>query len=141
LKAEVNLDRYQGSVFEIQVASVLMHGWSEVEHDLVYKPKSGKLSDEEYAILDEINGLVIAGEIGLERLQKAMISRVAGQREIKDQFDVKSYLANFIGDMSNMDLGDLQLVTDFLSFSNNLNRSSLKKYMKNIDTAGNGDLA
>jgi ppGpp synthetase/RelA/SpoT-type nucleotidyltranferase len=63
--------RYADAVVEVQVASVLMHAWSEVEHDLVYKPLGGNLSDEEYAILDELNGLVLAGEIALERLQRA----------------------------------------------------------------------
>jgi ppGpp synthetase/RelA/SpoT-type nucleotidyltranferase len=63
--------RYTEARVEIQVASVLMHAWSEVEHDLVYKPFEGTLSDEEYAILDELNGLVMAGEIALERLQRA----------------------------------------------------------------------
>src|SRR5690606_3192277 len=43
--------RYQNTLAEIQVASVLMHAWSEVEHDLVYKPYSGELSKEELAIL------------------------------------------------------------------------------------------
>ena len=48
-----------------------MHAWSEVEHDLVYKPLNGTLSEEELAILDELNGLVLAGEIALERLHIA----------------------------------------------------------------------
>ncbi|TPD93645.1 hypothetical protein FJP68_14800 [Pantoea vagans] len=61
---------------EIQVASVLMHAWSEVEHDLVYKPLQGELSNEELMILDEINGLVLSGNIALERLQKAGLHRV-----------------------------------------------------------------
>src|SRR5882762_4034208 len=38
--------RYAKAGIEIQVASVLMHAWAEVEHDLVYKPFSGELSDE-----------------------------------------------------------------------------------------------
>jgi ppGpp synthetase/RelA/SpoT-type nucleotidyltranferase len=63
--------RYTEARVEVQVASVLMHAWSEVEHDLVYKPLQGNLSDEEYAILDELNGLVLSGEIALERLQRA----------------------------------------------------------------------
>ena len=62
---EESLDRsqkkYTTARIEIQVASVLMHAWSEVEHDLVYKPLQGTLSDEELAILDELNGLVLAG--------------------------------------------------------------------------------
>ena len=39
--------KYATARIEIQVASVLMHAWSEVEHDLVYKPLSGTLSEEE----------------------------------------------------------------------------------------------
>lgn len=30
----------ENKIAEIQVASVLMHAWSEVEHDLIYKPYS-----------------------------------------------------------------------------------------------------
>jgi hypothetical protein len=55
----------------------LMHAWAEVEHDLVYKPYEGELSDEEYSLLDQLNGLVLAGEIGLEQLQRAGEARVA----------------------------------------------------------------
>ncbi|MGH9762389.1 MAG: GTP pyrophosphokinase, partial [Blastocatellia bacterium] len=69
--------RYAEAKIEIQLASVLMHSWAEVEHDLVYKPQQGALSDEEYAILDELNGLVLAGEIDLERLQRAGETRIA----------------------------------------------------------------
>lgn len=68
--------RYSDASIEIQVASVLMHAWSEVEHDLVYKPLQGSLSEDEYAILDELNGLVLTGEIALERLQRAIAARV-----------------------------------------------------------------
>ena len=52
--------RYAEARVEYQVASVLMHAWAEVEHDLAYKPLEGRLSVEEYAILDELNGLVMA---------------------------------------------------------------------------------
>ena len=39
--------RYAEAAVEIQVASVLMHAWAEVEHDLVYKRLEGELSDDE----------------------------------------------------------------------------------------------
>lgn len=85
--------RYAEARIEIQVASVLMHAWSEVEHDLVYKPLQGKLSEEEYAILDELNGLVLAGEIALERLQRAGEMRVSSDdREYTNHYDVASAL-------------------------------------------------
>lgn len=45
--------------------------WSEVEYDLVYKPLDGDFSGEEYALLDQLNGLAISAEIALENLQKA----------------------------------------------------------------------
>ena len=74
-----NEQQYTDVRIEIQVASVLMHAWSEVEHDLVYKPTKGQLSEEELAILDELNGLVLTGEIALERLQKAGGNRIRNQ--------------------------------------------------------------
>jgi ppGpp synthetase/RelA/SpoT-type nucleotidyltranferase len=85
--------RYTEARVEIQVASVLMHAWSEVEHDLVYKPLQGKLSGEEYAILDELNGLVLAGEIALERLQRAGDTRISlHDREYTNHYDLASSL-------------------------------------------------
>jgi ppGpp synthetase/RelA/SpoT-type nucleotidyltranferase len=88
-----NQKRYADARFELQVASVLMHAWSEVEHDLVYKPMEGSLSDDEYAIIDELNGLVIAGEISLERLQRALKARIAkaGER-FTSHYDLAAFL-------------------------------------------------
>jgi hypothetical protein len=85
--------RYAEAKIEIQVASVLMHSWAEVEHDLLYKPQQGQLSDEEHAILDEINGLVLAVEIALERLQKAGEARVAVRgRKFTNYYDLAAHL-------------------------------------------------
>ena len=71
--------KYGSARIEIQVASLIMHAWSEVEHDLIYKPMQGTLSEEELSILDELNGLVLAGEIALERLQAAGNSLTWGE--------------------------------------------------------------
>ncbi|MCH9300402.1 GTP pyrophosphokinase [Pantoea allii] len=74
---------------EIQVASVLMHAWSEVEHDLVYKPLQGNLSEEELMILDEINGLVLSGNLALQRLQLAGLKRTESDNyEFKNHYDL-----------------------------------------------------
>jgi len=84
---------YSKALIEIQVATVLMHAWSEVEHDLGYKPTVGELSEDEYAILDEINGMVLAGEIALERLQRAIKRRVEqGGVPFKSQYELAIYL-------------------------------------------------
>ncbi|MGC5378091.1 hypothetical protein ACPXB1_06385 [Micromonospora sp. DT68] len=85
--------RYSTARVEIQVASVLMHAWSEVEHDLAYKPLEGSLSEEEEAILDELNGLVLAGEIALERLQKAGKARSSiSDRRFANHYDLAAFL-------------------------------------------------
>lgn len=85
--------RYAVANIEFQVASVLMHAWSEVEHDLVYKPFEGKLSPEEYSFLDQLNGLVLAGEIGLEQLQRAGEARVAeADRRFSNHYELAAHL-------------------------------------------------
>lgn len=130
--------RYADARVEIQVASVLMHAWSEVEHDLVYKPFEGALSDEEYAILDELNGLVIAGEIALERLQKAGEARVAGsEREFANHFDLASHLLSRIalaaqGPVAETALGRVDLLFELLKRLNLLTPEQLKPYIEAV---------
>lgn len=90
--------RYADSLVEIQVASVLMHAWSEVEHDLVYKPMNGGASREELMILDEINGMVIAGNIALERLQSAIGERVNSINYVfKNHYELAAFISKEVG--------------------------------------------
>jgi ppGpp synthetase/RelA/SpoT-type nucleotidyltranferase len=92
--------RYASALIEIQVASVLMHAWAEVEHDLVYKPQQGALSYDEYSILDQINGLVVAGELALEQLQRVGKQRVAAQdRKFSNHYDLADYLLDRAGSL------------------------------------------
>ena len=113
--------RYADAIVEIQVASVLMHAWSEVEHDLVYKPFQGKLSEDEYAILDELNGLVLVGEIALERLQGAMERRLSqAKTEFANHFDLAGYLHSRLSEKlgeapPEWALGRVDLLFDFMS--------------------------
>jgi ppGpp synthetase/RelA/SpoT-type nucleotidyltranferase len=81
---------------EVQVASVLMHAWSEVEHDLAYKKMSGAVSAEEYACLDEINGLVIAGEIALNRLKRLSAQRARSMSKLETALNLKDYLVSWL---------------------------------------------
>jgi ppGpp synthetase/RelA/SpoT-type nucleotidyltranferase len=85
--------QYKDTPIEIQVASVLMHAWAEVEHDLLYKPLTGDPSDAERAILDEINGLVMAGEIALGQLQTAVKQRfLQEEQSFSNHFELAAYL-------------------------------------------------
>jgi hypothetical protein len=130
--------RYAEARVEIQVASVLMHAWSEVEHDLVYKPFEGTLSDEEYAILDELNGLVIADEIALERLQKAGETRVAAsERHFENHFDLASHLLSRTalatqGPLADSALGRVDLLFELLKRLNLLTPEQLKPFIESI---------
>jgi ppGpp synthetase/RelA/SpoT-type nucleotidyltranferase len=86
---------YAKALIELQIASVLMHAWAEVEHDLVYKPAEGQLSEQELALLDQVNGLVLAGEIALEQLQEAIKLRVADQdKPFSNSYELAALLHN-----------------------------------------------
>jgi hypothetical protein len=112
-----------------------MHAWSEVEHDLVYKPFEGTLSDEEYAILDELNGLVMAGEIALERLQKAGEARVAGsERAFVNHYDLAAHLLSrpslaAHAPLADSALGRVDLLFELLKRLDILTPERLKPYI------------
>ena len=82
-------------IIEIQVASVLMHAWSEVEHDLAYKKLMGAVSREEYECLDELNGLVMAGEIVLNRLHQLSRQRIQSLTTFESHYALATYLTNW----------------------------------------------
>lgn len=135
LKEESLTKRYTDTFAEIQVASVLMHAWSEVEHDLVYKPFSGNLSKEELAILDEINGLVLSGEIALERLQSAMAERTKQSNDITDKYELTNFLLNTIDKnyLNKIKLGDTYLLNNYLNTIKKLDTKDFNNYINKIN--------
>ena len=62
---------------EIQVTSMAMYAWQEVNHDLIYKsPKEhGTLTPDEKSTLDMVNGLVHANEIALNQFHTSLKRR------------------------------------------------------------------
>jgi len=130
--------RYSESSVEIQVASVLMHAWSEVEHDLVYKPLSGEVSEDELAILDQLNGLVMAGEIALERLQRALKIRTSqSNQSFNNHYELATYLYSVFGDrdndrkFDNLVLGRVDILFSFLKEIKKENADDIKVYLNN----------
>lgn len=127
-------ERFTDTIFEIQVASVLMHAWSEVEHDLVYKPSSGELSEDELAILDEINWLVLTGEIALERLQRAITERTKKQTEITDKYDLTNLMFhNYTNNFKNINFGNTEYLAKYLKAIKKIDTSQIAEAMKNIN--------
>jgi len=132
LKDEVITTRYKDDTTEIQVASVLMHAWSEVEHDLVYKPYSGDLSKEELAILDEINGLVLSGEIALERLQSAMASRTAQSIKIDNKYELTNYIISRFKNNEKVKFGNTYFINNLLKSNKDIDTKTLNEYLNLI---------
>ena len=104
--------RLENPRIEIQIASLLMHAWSEVEHDLTYKKKKGSVSYDEYEALDELNGIVLTGEISLQRLQRISESRIAFEKKgFESHYQLASYLyerASKLSGNSSIYLGDVE---------------------------------
>lgn len=134
-------ERYSKACIEIQVASVLMHAWAEVEHDLLYKPLSGELSDDEHATLDAINGLVLTGEIVLERLQKAQERRIGKKgSHFNDQYELASFLYNHLRTKtptSTMIMGQADVLFYFLQLAKLDRPEKLTTFISDIDTTEN----
>ncbi len=74
-----------------------MHAWSEVNHDLGYKPIPGPASHDELRILDRINGIVLRGELLLQQLQAAAESRISSaDRKFTNQYELGAFLQNYV---------------------------------------------
>jgi hypothetical protein len=111
-----------------------MHAWSEVEHDLVYKPQEGELSPSEYALLDQLNGLVLAGEIALEQLQKAGDERLAAAKTpFRDHYELAEYLRTRLKelgiDLTEATLGRVDVLFRFLTDEGEATASSVGPYV------------
>ena len=130
--------RFSSARLEIQVAPLLMHAWSEVEHDLVYKPLQGRLSEEELAIIDELNGLVLSGEIALERLQSAGDKRILSKKSSFDsQYDLASYLYNYLSSNFRKEdvelrMGDIELLYRLISRLEMNSVKAIEPVMKSV---------
>ena len=132
-----NQVRYAAALIEVQLASVLMHAWSEVEHDLVYKPLEGKLSPSEYALLDQLNGLVLAGEIALEQLQKAGDDRLAAAKTpFRDHYELAEFLRTRVSamgiDLTDATLGRVDVLFRFLVDEGEATASSVESYVGSL---------
>ncbi|MDD4503789.1 MAG: RelA/SpoT domain-containing protein, partial [Clostridiaceae bacterium] len=116
-KLEENNKRFAHAQVEIQIASSLMHAWAEVEHDLAYKPQVGSLSKDEFTILDELNGLVISGEIALERLQKAFKHRITfTEQQFNNHYELAALIREKISDnlLEDYYMGRVDILLRFL---------------------------
>lgn len=129
----------QGSV-EIQVASLLMHAWAEIDHDLRYKPTQGTPSAEELATLDEVNGLVLTGEIALERLQRLIEERVGRpDARFENIYELQEFLSAQVPNISSKEIGRLNFLLPLLQSAGIDTPSRLRPYLEEADQEPNDD--
>ncbi|EHK47884.1 hypothetical protein TRIATDRAFT_91546 [Trichoderma atroviride IMI 206040] len=62
---------WERAVVEFQIGTVIMHAWAEVEHDITYKSHGREVPQDEKAVLDILNGLALASEVGLRRFRSS----------------------------------------------------------------------
>ena len=98
----------------------------------------GTLSEEELAILDELNGLVLTGEIALERLQAAGNERIQNSKAtFANQFELASYLYNylsnnFLPEDIKLRMGNIELLFRFLSSLKILRAKDIGPIVKSV---------
>lgn len=75
----------RNTVCEIQVCSLLAHVFNEIEHDLLYKPLNGRISNEEHELLDQLGLITKSGDLTIKRLLGATDERLKhGKGEFGD---------------------------------------------------------
>ncbi|MBU1034298.1 RelA/SpoT domain-containing protein [Patescibacteria group bacterium] len=130
------LSRYYDETIEIQVASVFMHAWSEVEHDLTYKNSTGNsLSEAEYRILDQLNGLAHAGELALIQLGQAIITRTnQAEQQFRNHYELAAFILNEIvkknPDQPAPKTGGMDVLYDFLRYVGLHTAESMRKLIE-----------
>ena len=83
LKTEDLIGRYENLKSlgcEVQVCSLLAHVYNEIEHDLRYKPLSGKLSGKEDELLNALGHLMSSGDTIINQTLDAVEVRQKAER-------------------------------------------------------------
>ncbi len=130
---------YGGEVVEVQAASVLMHAWAEVEHDLAYKSPEGGISQMEYALLAQLNGLVHSGEVTLEQLQLALNQRIEKQeRPFFNHYELSTFIQKNIPENLKMKIteptmGRVDLLFSLLKRLEMDRPSHVRKYLHMVE--------
>ena len=79
-------DNLEGLTCEIQVCSMLAHVWNELEHDLVYKPTTGNLSERETDSLNILATMTTSGDTVIKQLFEANADRIKQAQDDEGAF-------------------------------------------------------
>jgi ppGpp synthetase/RelA/SpoT-type nucleotidyltranferase len=131
------LDWNEAHTVEIQIVSVLLHAWAQVEHDIVYKNIKAKASKEERIILDSLNGFIISSELLLDQLHTMITDRVeSSKKEFPNKFALAIFLDGYIGGLlSDEEKNNLELKMLF-GLLKAVNKGSQKELQHILDNLG-----
>jgi ppGpp synthetase/RelA/SpoT-type nucleotidyltranferase len=123
-------------IVEIQIVSVLLHAWAEVEHDITYKEIKAEAGMEEKKILDSINGIIMSAELLLDQLHKTHVDRVDRfQRPFRDQWELSKFLSDYMAvliDKEGEKTLDWKMLLGLLGAVNLNSRKTLKPMLKRL---------
>lgn len=139
-------ERYRkewASRVEIQITTVVMHAWSEVEHDLIYKNPLDLPHDSNIdRILDATNGLSITSEVLLRQLQQTMTSMEEKEDQRLDtDLEFESALMELYGEVMKVKISGSAVslkhtpllktvVQGWLSSDGNITRRQLRRFLQ-----------
>ncbi|OTB08925.1 hypothetical protein M426DRAFT_260258 [Hypoxylon sp. CI-4A] len=84
----------RGRVVEIQLMSLLMHTWSKMHHELIYKPrKELDIDEDDERLIDISNGIIIAGEELIRHIQVSLDKKQEqGSLPFENEQDFHKYM-------------------------------------------------
>jgi len=84
---------------EIQIQSLVIHAWAEIEHDVWYKPAFREMNDEHrqrtQRLLDALNGHMMTAGLLLDQLDQQYQQRIT---QLKNRFERTYELKKFLHD-------------------------------------------
>ncbi|KAF2123799.1 hypothetical protein P153DRAFT_146816 [Dothidotthia symphoricarpi CBS 119687] len=85
-------------IIEIQVRTLVMNAWSQVEHGIIYKAKD-EVDNEMRAILDMFNGITMVGESALQQLDDVEKRKSMQRQKRREEFAAHIYdVGKWIGE-------------------------------------------
>ncbi len=119
---------------EIQITSVLMHAWSEVEHDLMYKKITGEPSEDERQLLKSSLASVMGAEMAIDQIRKKIQERNGD--DLISPFElnefIKACVARKIGKDVILHFNNTDAFYLFLGENNLLSRKSLREIVDGL---------
>lgn len=124
----------RGAVIEVQIGTIIMHSWSDIEHDIIYKQLgTGVPSKEEKRMLDLINGIVMTGEVALEQLA-SIGAKTAPALSI---FQLGAMLDRYFTSrgvvMDDVRWSSLSILLDILKATNDHHYAKLESLIESLD--------